>query len=165
MDLAQLLRKLGADEQAVQVLKDGTAQEDNSVEGRKIQAQCFYELCKIHAEKGTREEALQLLAKAKQITDHLLKKASQTEEMDAVKVLNTDIHVMIGDLAAQNGDLDNATKFYSKATTFVPNSELANQARLKLANAFRLKGEHAHAQGMCFQQFYTDKDNHFVNRV
>ena len=113
----------------------------------KVQARCFYELCKIKAERGERDEALQLLAKAKQITDALLKKKEQSDDTESIKILNTDIHIMIGDLAGQNGDYDNATKFYSKATTFLPNSNLASQCRLKLANAFRLKGEHAHAQG------------------
>lgn len=58
-----------------------------------------------------------------------------------------EIHVKIADLAQETGDFENATKFYSKAITFMPNSDESNRCKLKLANAFRIKGDHVHAQG------------------
>ena len=89
-----------------------------------------------------------MLSKAKQITDQLLKKKGQSEDgNESVKQIATEIHCMIGEIAKQNGDLDNSVKFYSKASTFNPNSNDANKARLSLANVYRLKGEHSHAQG------------------
>lgn len=147
IDLADLLKKLGAEDDAIAVLTEGTTHQDNTVASREVQARCFYELCKIKADRGQRDDALQLLAKAKQITDQIMKKKEQSDDTESIKILNTDVHIMIGELAQQNGDYDNATKFYSKATTFLPNSMTANQCRLKLANAYRLKGDHSHAQG------------------
>jgi len=149
IELANLLQKLGLKDQAIEVLLEGTNSPDKGVSGRETEARCFIELCKIKIDSGDRDEALQMLSKAKQITDQLLKKKGQSEDgNESVKQIATEIHCMIGEIAKQNGDLDNSVKFYSKASTFNPNSNDANKARLSLANVYRLKGEHSHAQAV-----------------
>ena len=54
---------------------------------------------------------------------------------------------MIAQLAQQGNDFDNAIKFYSKAASLVPQTTKCNQLRLKLAQAYRDKGELQAAQG------------------
>ena len=57
-----------------------------------------------------------MLSRAKQITDQLLKKKDHSDENnESVKQMATEIHSMIGQIAKQNGDLENSVKFYSKA--------------------------------------------------
>ena len=75
----------------------------------------------------------------------MIKDEAIKNNVEGARDLSIEIHLKIGDLARERDDADNAVKFYSRAKTISPGS--ANQATLKLADAYRLKGDLTSAQG------------------
>ena len=146
LELADLLKKLGKINDAEMILMDGTQHSTREMGDLLEEANCYYLLCQMKAQKGDKDEALQLLAQAKGAVDQLVKNANTEQEVE-IKQLAADIHAMIAELAQQSNDYDNAIKFYAKAASLVPQTSKCNQLRLKLAQAYRDKGELTSAQG------------------